>query len=139
VSVSFFRGTELPDPTGLFTGGEGNSAIRSVRLTSLRTLDRNAFRALLRAAVELDAQPHLPPPPKHKREPWPVPDFFATELAKKKHAQAAAGFAKLSPTCQREWLVWLSTAKRPETRASRLEQTLRALAAGRKWIDRKLA
>ncbi len=139
VSVSFFRGTELLDPAGLFTGGEGNTAIRSVRLVALEKLDRRALQALLHAAVALDSQPDLPPPPKTKREPWPMPDFFAAELAKKTNAQAAAGFAQLSPSSQREWLVWLSTAKREETRASRLAQTLKALMTGAKWIDRKKA
>ena len=42
LGVTFFRGTELPDPTGLFIGaGEGNTNIRSVRLTSLTTLYLN--------------------------------------------------------------------------------------------------
>jgi hypothetical protein len=136
VGISFFRGTELPDPAGLFTGGDENTAIRSIRLTSLESLHRDSLRGLLHAAVALDSQPELAPPPKVKREPWPMPDFFAEELAKKKHTRAAEGFAKLSPTCQREWLVWLSTAKREETRASRLERTLKTLALGGKWIDR---
>jgi len=35
--------------------------------------------------------------------------------------------------------VWVSTVKREETCEQRLAETLRALAAGRKWIDRKKA
>jgi hypothetical protein len=38
VAITFFRGTELPDPRGLFTGGEENTNIRSVRLTSSQGL-----------------------------------------------------------------------------------------------------
>ena len=67
--------------------------------------------------------------------PWPVPDFFRDAL--KKNKKAAGNFAAFAPTYQREYLVWLTTAKREETRARRLEETLKALAAGRKWIDRK--
>ena len=93
---------------------------------------------LLQSAVALDSQPESPAAPKQKREPWPVPEFFAKALAMKKHRAAAAGFAKLSPSCQREWLVWVSTAKRDETRARRLAETLAALALGRKWIERKM-
>ena len=135
--VAFFRGTELDDPAGIFSGGESNTNIRSVRFTSPDAVNRDALRALLRAAVALDEQPEIPAAPKQKREPWPVPEFFAKALAMKKHRAAAAGFAKLSPSCQREYLVWLSTAKRDETRAKRLAQTLAALAAGRKWAQRK--
>jgi hypothetical protein len=138
VGIPFFRGTELDDPAGLFSGGEANTNIRAIRLTSLETLNRDALRVLLQSAVALDSQPEIPAAPKQKREPWPVPEFFAKALAMKKHRAAAAGFAKLSPSCQREWLVWVSTAKRDETRARRLAETLAALALGRKWIDRKM-
>jgi uncharacterized protein YdeI (YjbR/CyaY-like superfamily) len=138
LSIVFFRGTELPDPAKLFSdGGENNTNIRSIRVTSLEGLNRPALRALLRAAVELDADPAIPPAPKVKRAPWPVPDFFKKALAEKRHARAAANFKSLSPSCQREYLVWLSTAKQPETRERRLKQTLAALTNGRKWIDRK--
>ena len=134
---AFFRATELPDPAQLFNQGEGNTNIRTIRLKTLDGLDRAALRRLLHAAVELDARPDIPPLPPRKREPWPVPDFFAAAL--KTHKKAAAGFAALAPTYQREYLVWLTTAKREETREQRLAQTLSALAAGRKWAQRKLA
>jgi len=135
LGISFFRGTELPDPKRLFTGGETNTNIRTVRVTSLETLNRDALRTLLHAAVALDARPDIPPAPKVKREPWPVPDFFAQAL--KRNRAAAAGFARLSPSCQREYLIWVSTAKREETRARRLTETLAALIHGRKWADRR--
>jgi uncharacterized protein YdeI (YjbR/CyaY-like superfamily) len=138
LSIVFFRGTELPDPATLFNeGGENNTNIRSIRITSLEGLNRPALRALLRAAVELDADPAIAPAPKMKRKPWPMPAFFQQALAEKKNRASAENFKKLSPTCQREWLVWVSTAKRPETRERRLKQTLAALTNGRKWIERK--
>jgi hypothetical protein len=55
LGVTFFRGTELPDPAQLFNeGGENNTNIRSMRLTALDGLNREALRSLLRAAVELE-------------------------------------------------------------------------------------
>ena len=136
LAIFFFRGTELADPARLFNeGGENNTNIRSIRFTALDGLHRSAFRAMLHAAVKLDADPMIPPAPKVQREPWPVPDFFAKAL--RRNRAADAGFRKLPPSCQREYLVWLSTAKRPETREKRLAQTLAALAAGRKWAQRK--
>jgi hypothetical protein len=140
VSIAFFRGTELPDPGKLFEpSSAGNTNIRSIRLMSLEGFNRRAFQELLHAAVELDADPTIPPAPKVKRQPWPVPKFFKVALAQRKHRRAAENFRSLSPTCQREYLVWLSTAKLPETRERRLEQTLAALSKGRKWAQRKLA
>lgn len=140
LGITFFRGTELPDPAGLFSdGGSNNTNIRSIRVTGLESLNPRALQALLRAAVQLDADPMIPPAPKASRKPWPVPSFFKQALARKVNHRAAEGFRRLSPSCQREYLVWLTTAKRPETRQRRLRETLAALAAGRKWAQRKLA
>jgi hypothetical protein len=138
VGIFFFRGTELPDPKKLFTtDGENNTNIRSIRVESLERFNREAFRALLHAAVELDSDPAIPPAPKVKRKPWPMPDFFRKALATKGNRAAAENFRKLAPSCQREYLVWLTVAKRPETQARRLKETLAALAKGRKWVQRK--
>ena len=138
VGIFFFRGTELPDSKKLFTkGGEKNTNIRSIRVESLEEFDREAFRVLLHAAVELDSDPAIPPAPKVKRKPWPRPAYFRKALAEKRHRAAAEGFRKLAPTYQREYVVWLTVAKQPETKGRRLKETLAALAAGRKWAQRK--
>lgn len=140
VSIAFFRGTELPDPARLFErGGAGNTNIRSIRLTSLDGFNRRSFQELLRAAVELDADPAMAPAPKVKRKAWPIPEFFKEALAMKQNRAAAENFRSFAPTYQREYLVWLTMAKRPETRAQRLKETLAALKSGRKWVDRKSA
>ena len=138
LAIFFFRGTELPDPVRLFTpDGEKNTNIRSIRVTALVDVNQKALRELLHAAVELDADPTIPPAPKMKRKPWPVPQFFKVALAMKRNRTAAKKFRAMSPTCQREYLVWLTTAKLPETRARRLKETLAALSGGRKWAQRK--
>ena len=137
LGITFFRGTELADPAGLFTeAGANNTNIRSVRVTSLDALDRRALRALLQAAVDLDADPQIAPAPKRKREPWPLPKFFKEALARRSNRASAEGFARMSATCQREYLVWLSSAVQPETRERRLRETLAAVADGRKWALR---
>jgi len=118
-------------------GGDHNTNIRSTRLTDLDGVIRQALRDLLHAAVELDTDPTVPPLPKVKRRPWPMPDFFKAALAEKRHHAAAEYFRSLAPTCQREYLVWLTMAKRPETRHRRLQDTLAALAAHRKWAQRR--
>jgi uncharacterized protein YdeI (YjbR/CyaY-like superfamily) len=131
----FFRGTELPDPAGLFEGGENNTNIRNVNFKSLDAIHADALRRVIRAAVQLDANPDLPPLPPRQREEWPMPEALAKAL--KKNKAAAAGFASLKPTYQREYKVWISTAKRVETLDARLKQTIAALAAGKKWAQRK--
>lgn len=135
LGITFFRGTELRESTKLFTSSETNTSIQSIRVTSLDDLDARALRLLLHAAVQLDATPDLPPPPKVQREEWPMPEVLAKAL--KKNKAAAAGYEKMSKTCQREYKVWISMAKQPETIERRLQETLAALASGRKWAQRK--
>jgi hypothetical protein len=137
LGLTFFRGTELPDPEKLFPSGVNNTNILTIQLTTLEGLNCDALRALLHAAVELDADPMAPPAPKVKRASWPMPDYFKEALSSKQNRAAAEFFRKLKPTYHREYFVWLSMAKRSETRARRLAETLAALAAGRKWAQRK--
>lgn len=135
LGITFFRGTELRDVTKLFTDGESNTSILSIRVTSLEKLDAQALRRLLHAAVALDADESSKPPPPKKREEWPMPEALAKGL--KKDKKAAAFFETLRPTYQREYKVWISTAKQPETIAKRLAETLRALSRGKKWAQRR--
>lgn len=135
--ITFYRGSELPDPAKLFNHGLENASIHNIDLKTLKGLDLRALRALLHAAVRLDAQPALPKPPAAPREEWPMPEALAAGL--KKNKAAAAFYEQLKPTYQREYKVWVSTAKQPETLSRRLEETLRALAAGKKWAQRKEA
>lgn len=137
LGITFFRGTELDDPQRLFTPNPVSTNILSIRVTTLEGFQARALQQLLQAAAHLDRSPSLPPPPKVKREEWPMPEPLAKGLGKNK--AAAAFFEQLKPTYQREYKVWISTAKQPETVARRLDETLRALAAGLKWIDRKKA
>src|SRR4030095_2388395 len=94
LAITFFRGTELPDPAELFSvGSENNKNIRGVRLKSREGINRGALEELVHAAVALDADVSVPPLPKVKRKPIPMPDHFAKAL--KKNAAAAAFFRSL--------------------------------------------
>lgn len=133
--ITFFRGSELPDPAALFNQGENNHSIRNIVLTSVDGLDLTALRVLMRAAVKLDAQVDRPPPLPRKRDPLPMPPILAKGLRQNK--AAAAFFESLKPTYQREYIAWVTFAKLPETQEKRLQETLKALAAGRKWAQRR--
>lgn len=135
--ILFFRGAELHDSKKLFNSGLENVSIRDIKLTSLDQLDRGAFRALLHEAVKLDRAPALPRPTRQKREPLAMPPHLAAAL--KKNRAASAFFDVLKPTYQREYIAWNTFVKTPEARTRRLVETMAALAAGRKWAQRKLA
>ena len=65
---------------------------------------------------------------KRKPPPKAPPDLAA---ALKKNARARATWARITPGQQREYVEWLTEAKREETRARRLAEALKLLAAGR--------
>ena len=59
-----------------------------------------------------------------------APADLAAQLAA--NPRAASYFAKLAYTHQREFVRWLEGSKRPETRATRLAETVELLGQGRK-------
>ena len=63
----------------------------------------------------------------------PVPADLSAAF--KKNKTAAATWAKFPPGHRREYIEWITDAKRPETRAKRLATTLEWLTAGkpRNW------
>ncbi|OGN43325.1 MAG: hypothetical protein A2623_13045, partial [Caulobacterales bacterium RIFCSPHIGHO2_01_FULL_70_19] len=54
VKLTFARGAALPDPTRLFNASLEGNARRAIDLREGETIDAPAFRALIRAAVELN-------------------------------------------------------------------------------------
>jgi uncharacterized protein YdeI (YjbR/CyaY-like superfamily) len=68
-------------------------------------------------------------------DPRPVIDLDPPrELsdALEQNRKAKAFFEKLAPSYQKHFIGWLATAKRPETRAKRLKESLALLARGEK-------
>jgi len=55
-----------------------------------------------------------------------------TETALKANRKAWANFERLTPGYRKQYVAWLQTAKRPETRKKRLEEAIRLLEANRK-------
>lgn len=64
-----------------------------------------------------------------KRETMEVPDYFSAAL--KKNAKARKTFESFPPSKRREYLDWLTEAKREETRNERLATSIKWLAEGK--------
>jgi len=56
VKLTFAKGAALPDPTGLFNAGLDGGTRRAIDLPEGATLDPTAFKALIRAAIELNSR-----------------------------------------------------------------------------------
>jgi len=68
---------------------------------------------------------------KKAKKELPVPEDLASALAMRKHAKARTTFEAFSPSHRREYIEWITGAKRPETRARRLATTLEWLTEGK--------
>jgi hypothetical protein len=55
VKLTFLKGAALPDPTGLFNASLEGNARRAIDIRASDTVDAEAFKALIRAAVALNA------------------------------------------------------------------------------------
>jgi uncharacterized protein YdeI (YjbR/CyaY-like superfamily) len=90
--------------------------------------------------AELEAAGLLTPaglaaaPTNNTYAPRPVIPDLPVYIAKALRANSRAWkfFRELAPTYQRHFVVWIHTAKRPETRASRIRESISLLAAGKK-------
>ena len=72
-------------------------------------------------------------PPKRLQADDPVPPFVVEAL--EQHPKAKAFFDTLAPGYRRDYLRWISEAKREETRARRLAEAIGKLEAGvKRWI-----
>ena len=88
----------------------------------------------IRNAIELNNAGVKTPRAKPKaKAKLVVPDYFLAAL--KKNKKALAVFENFSPSYQREYVEWLTEAKREETRAQRLKTAMLWLADGkpRNW------
>jgi uncharacterized protein YdeI (YjbR/CyaY-like superfamily) len=111
---------EGPSPSGQFG-----------RITSLRDLPpRRTLLAYVKRAASLNEQGVKEPRPVRRPKPdvKPPADLVASL---KSNASAQATFDAFSPSHRREYIEWITEAKRPETRERRLKRTVAQLAAGK--------
>jgi uncharacterized protein YdeI (YjbR/CyaY-like superfamily) len=113
------------------TGSEREAMGQFGRLTSIADLPPEAeLRTLIgRAAALAEAGPK-PRPKKPPKPELPTPDDLRTALDSE--PRAAAAFDAFSSSCRREYVEWVTEAKRPETRAKRLAQAIEWIAEGKR-------
>ncbi len=116
--------------------GQGEGATtRTVKVSSLKELPAKkkmiaSFRQAWNDAGEGKTVMRRSKTPKPALE---VPAEFAAALRKSKPAQAV--FEKFSPSCRREYILWIADAKQQATRDRRMAQAVEWIAEGkqRNW------
>lgn len=98
------------------------------RLTSVDDLPD--LEALIRKAVALADSGVKAPRNKTVKAPAETPEDLASAL--QENEAALATFEAFSPSCRREYVEWITEAKRPETRSKRVSQAVEWMAEGKK-------
>lgn len=105
------------------------------RITAISDLpDEKVLLGYIKKAVELNEAGVKKDSGKPKaKKKVVVPDYFTAALAK--NARARAAFENFPPGHQREYVQWITEAKRDETRAKRIATSIQWLAQGkpRNW------
>ncbi|MBC7991333.1 MAG: YdeI/OmpD-associated family protein [Luteimonas sp.] len=102
------------------------------RISKLSDLpSKKTLAGYVKQAMALNEQGVKSPRTKNAapKPPLPVPADLAAAL--KKDAKARATFGAFPPSHRREYIEWITEAKRDETRQRRLAQTLEWLAQGK--------
>lgn len=101
------------------------------RLTSLEDLPpRETLIELTRKAMRLIDEGVKPVRDKTVKAPFTVPQDLSAALDA--NAAAKAAFEGFPPSAQREYVEWITGAKRDETRISRLNQAIEWMAEGKR-------
>ncbi len=127
-TFGFWRGKEVVGSTGAERDAMGQFG----RITSLDDLpDPDMLAELIRKAAAVTGTSRAPREPKTAPRPkHAMPDELTEALAG--NVSAAATFQGFPPSAQYEYVEWVAEAKRPETRAKRIEQTIEWLAEGKR-------
>lgn len=126
-TFGFWKGSLVTGDTGTQQSAMGQFG----RLASVADLpDEESLGALIRKAMALTDAGVKPQRTKHARAPIAVPDDFRAALDGA--PQAAGTFDSFPPGAQREYLEWITEAKRAETREKRVAQAVEWLAEGKK-------
>lgn len=110
--------------------GEGRKN-GAMKVETVRDLpDSKTLAAWIREAAANDEKGGPSPMRKGPRKPAPKTPADLTAVLKK-NPKAAATFENFTNSCRREYIEWIVEAKKDETRARRLAQTIAQLVEGK--------
>ncbi len=124
-AVHFWKGKLVLGKDGN-AGGFGNLG-RVAALTDLP--DKKALLRYIKKAVELNESGVKKPVTRGPKKRLIVPDYFRAALSRNKKAQAT--FDSFSYSHKKEYVQWVTEAKREETRERRMKTALQWLAQGK--------
>lgn len=129
----FWKAKIMEDPDGILELGEKSAMGFLGKLRTVDDLpsDKILIKYLKQAAKLNEKKIKVPPRVRVPAKPVTVPDYFMKAL--KKNKKALEAFAKFPPSHQREYIGYVTEAKKEETRMRRVEKSIQQLE---KELDR---
>jgi len=130
-ACGFRLASVMSDPGNILQSGEKTAMGNLGRIGSVKDLPSEKILAgYIREAMLLTEKGVLPSRPKavEKADLGTPADLLA---ALKKNKKAIAAFEKFPPSHRREYIEWITEAKKPETREKRILTTIEWLEEGR--------
>jgi len=126
-AIWFFNGVFLKDEKKLLVNAQEGitKSLRQWRFSSIEELDEEVILEYVHEAIQNEKEGKAIKPVKRELI---IPDYFANMLQNNPELQTA--FNKFTPYKQKEFIEYLETAKREETRNSRLEKILPMISEG---------
>ncbi|WP_048920997.1 DUF1801 domain-containing protein [Rufibacter radiotolerans] len=127
VNLTFFQGVQVPDTYGLFTTGLDAKNMRTIRFTEAGQVNEKQVAEYVIAAT------HVKPDKSAKsteRSVIEIPEDLKLALAQ---AQQLDKFEQMAYTHRKEYVRWVTEAKRQETRDSRILKTVDRIMEGKKF------
>lgn len=134
-TVNFWKGALINDPYNVMEVGETSAMGQFGKIQSLDDLPkREIMMDLLNQAVDLNNRGvKLPSKPKTDKKEVVVPDYFEQLLSD--HPKAQEVFENFSYSHRKEYVEWITEAKREATREKRMATAIEWISEGkgRNW------
>lgn len=133
VSLWFYEGAQLSDPHNvLIASSEKTKALRQWRFTNVDEIDRSKVKEYMNeAALNMEKGIKTPKP---KVKVPPIPDLLKDAFTKEPHLKTF--FDGLAPSHRKEYIEFISEAKREETKLRRLEKSLNLMREGKDLMSK---
>lgn len=127
VGMNFFKASMIDDKYNLYTDAAANKCNRQIKFTNVNQINAKQIEYYIEEAIKLNKSGVKMP----KNEIFTTPpEDLQNELDK--NPKAKAFFESLAPSYKRDYIAWITEAKRETTRIKRLNTTIEWLSEGKK-------
>lgn len=128
VNLYFHKGNEMNDPYGYFNGQEKNKANRSIKYTSIEAIDTKIVVEYIQNAIQINDKEINLTIKSAKEKTLDIPEILKDAL--EKNQKAKFHFENFPYYKKKEFVDWITNAKREETKQNRLNQSIELLQKG---------